>query len=196
MTKDWKKGVTRDLRKLYYFIFKDDSLLSWVVNVLLAIVLVKFIIYPGLSLILGTSLPLVAVISGSMDHNSMDFDTWWEEHGEWYEEQGITKEMFDSYIFTNGFNKGDVMILTEANNPEVGDVLVYSSLSHPYPVIHRVTYINEEDNLFQFRGDNNPSPDPQLISEDQILGKAVVRVPWIGWIKIWFAVLLEMTGIV
>ena len=33
-------------------------------------------------------------------------------------------------------------------------------------------------------------PDPLEVSEDQVLGKALYRVPKIGWIKIWFTQLL------
>src|SRR3989344_5532830 len=81
-------------KKIYTFIFHDDSALSWIVNIVLAFLLVKFIIYPGLALLLGSSLPLVAVISGSMEHEGFAFDAWWEANGQWYEEQSITKEMF------------------------------------------------------------------------------------------------------
>jgi signal peptidase I len=192
--------MSRDLknlaRKAYHFLFKEDSVLSWVVNVVLAFILVKFVIYPGLSLILGTTLPLVAVISGSMDHTNLGFDDWWEQNQDYYQEIGISKEMFDGYMFTNGFKKGDVMILVGVDNVEMGDVLVYSSSSHPYPIIHRVTYINEDNTLYQFKGDHNQEPDAKLVKPEQILGKAVVKIPWVGWVKIWFAVLLETVGII
>ena len=102
------------LKKSYHFIFHDDSALSWIVNIILAFLLVKFIIYPGLALILGSSLPLVAVISGSMEHEGLAFDQWWEANGAWYEEQGISKEMFQEYRFMNGFDKGDVIVLVGA----------------------------------------------------------------------------------
>tara|TARA_Y100000310_G_scaffold318707_1_gene373092 strand:- start:1346 stop:1936 length:591 start_codon:yes stop_codon:yes gene_type:complete len=187
--KDHFKG---NLKKVYHFIFHDDSIWSWIVNIILAFLIVKFIIYPGLSLILGSSLPLVAVISGSMEHEGLGFDAWWEENGDWYENQGITKEMFDSYRFTNGFNKGDVMVLGAWDDAELGDTLVYQSGSHSYPIIHRVIYINDEENLYELKGDNNDGPDPSAVSEEQVVGKALFRVPYVGWIKIWFT---EITGI-
>ena len=56
------------LRKVWKFIWEDDSALSWIVNVILAFVIVKFLIYPGLGLVLHTTHPVVAVVSGSMDH--------------------------------------------------------------------------------------------------------------------------------
>ncbi len=178
-------------KKTYHFLFKEDSLLSWFVNIILAFLLVKFVIYPLLALVLGSSLPLVAVISGSMEHEGMDFDTWWQANGAWYESEGITKEMFDTYRFTNGFDKGDVMILVGADTISVGDVLVYQSSSHTYPIIHRVTYINE-DGTYLIKGDNNDIPDPSPVEESQVLGKALYRLPKIGWIKIWFN---QLTGL-
>ncbi len=179
------------LKNIYHFIFHDDSLLSWIVNIILAFLLVKFIIYPGLALLLGSSLPLVAVISGSMEHEGLDFETWWGANGAWYEEQGISKEMFQDYRFTNGFDKGDVIVLVGAEEVAVGDVLVYSSGMHPYPIIHRLIYINEEDHSYTIKGDNNEGPDPLAVSEEQVLGKALYRIPKIGWIKIWFSQLVS-----
>jgi len=177
---NWKKAI----RKTYQFIFHDDSIWSWVVNLILAFLIVKFLIYPGLALILGSQLPLVAVISGSMEHEGMDFDAWWDANKEWYEDQGITENEFESFKFTNGFNKGDVMVLVAPDNLEVGDVLVYISNSHAYPIIHRVTYINE-DGSYVVKGDNNDNADPGDVEASQVVGKALYRIPKIGMIKIW-----------
>ena len=179
------------VQKTYRFIFKEDSVLSWIVNIILAFLLVKFVIYPFLAFILGSSLPLVAVISGSMEHNGMDFDPWWDTNGAWYAHVEITKGMFSDYLFRNGFDKGDVMILGRAGNVSVGDVLVYQSDTHPYPIIHRVTYINE-DGSYIIKGDNNDGPDPAGVQASQVIGKALYRIPKIGWIKIWFS---ELTGL-
>ena len=75
-----KRDFKNFLKKAWYFIWYDDSLLSWFLNVIIAFILVKFIIYPGIGLILGTSHPLVAVVSCSMDHNA-DFENWWQANG-------------------------------------------------------------------------------------------------------------------
>ena len=56
-----RKKFINILKKTWHFIWEDDSLLSWIVNIVLAIVLIKFIIYPGLGLVLGTGFPVVAV---------------------------------------------------------------------------------------------------------------------------------------
>ena len=179
-------------RKTYNFIFHDDSVWSWIVNIVLAFIIVKFIIYPGLSLLLGTSLPLVAVISGSMEHDGLNYNTWWEQNGEWYEEQGLTKEMFQEFTLKNGFNKGDVVILLGVDVPKVGDILVYSSNIHRYPIIHRVTYINDDENIYQLKGDNNQVPDQVDVTQNMVIGKAAMVIPKIGWIKIWFTQLVGL----
>ena len=53
---------------------------------------------------------------------------------------------------------------------------------------------SDEDYYFQTKGDNNPQSYPQLqeteISEDKLVGKAVFRVPLLGWVKIIFTELI------
>ena len=54
------------LGKIWYFVWEEDSVLSWAVNIVLAFFLIKYLVYPGLGLALGTTHPVVAVVSGSM----------------------------------------------------------------------------------------------------------------------------------
>lgn len=191
---------TKELKALWkqtwHFIWEDDSLLSWVVNVIIAFILVKFIIYPGLGFLLGTSFPVVAVVSGSMEHNGLSFDTWWEQNAEFYITRGIGKEGFKEFSFHNGFNKGDIIILVGATPQKInkGTVLVYSTHRYKYPIIHRVTKKTESEGgyTFETKGDNNPTTDPEPVSDKQILGRAMFRIPFLGWIKILFT---EITGI-
>ena len=105
-----KKEFKKLLKKTWHFIWEDNSIWSWIVNIILAFILIKFAVYHGLGLILSTSHPVVAVVSSSMDHD-MDFEAWWEENKEWYMENGINKEDFETSSFRNGFNKGDIMVL-------------------------------------------------------------------------------------
>ena len=189
-----KKKFKKLLKKTWHFIWEDNSIWSWIVNIILAFVLIKFIVYPGLGLILSTSHPVVAVVSSSMEHN-MNFEEWWEENKDWYMENGINEEDFETSSFRNGFNKGDIMVLVgkDAENIEVGNVIVFRS-SKKDPIIHRVVKKFEDDNdiYFQTKGDNNEDSikndalDETNIREDVIIGKAVLRVPFLGYIKIWF----------
>ncbi len=185
------------LKKTWNFLWHDDSLLSWIVSFVIAFLLVKFVVYAGIGLLLGTNYPIVAVVSGSMEHEGLNFDTWWAENGEWYESRDITKEEFSKFMFKNGFNKGDIMVLVgeEAKDIKKGDILVFEANSQ-HPIIHRVVDIDEKSGeyYFQTKGDNNPDSYEQLgerdIAENQIIGKAVFRVPLLGWVKIVFAELV------
>jgi len=70
-------------KAIYYWekvlgFLQEDSWASFGVTLLLAFVIIKFIFFPGLSLITGTSLPLVIVESCSMYHHEDGFDNTFE----------------------------------------------------------------------------------------------------------------------
>ncbi|TKJ17266.1 signal peptidase I [Candidatus Woesearchaeota archaeon B3_Woes] len=223
---NWKKVW----KKTWYFIWESDSVASWIVNIILAFVLIKFVIYPGMGFAMQTSYPIVAVVSGSMEHKAthpcVDFnsrindcekfnkktyticgknfetrqksnlDFFWESCGEWYiENTEITKESFDDFKFKNGFNKGDIMVLRgkKPEKIEVGNTIVYMSKTAPYPIIHRVIRIenSEEEYTFITKGDHNVREDVP-VDEEQLIGNAVLRVPFVGWIKIGFVNLINI----
>ncbi|MBU0535706.1 MAG: signal peptidase I, partial [Nanoarchaeota archaeon] len=171
-------------------------------------------------LILGTSFPIVAVVSNSMDHDGMGFDTWWDAKHVWYEENNITQDQFHEFDFRNGFNKGDIMVLLGVNGVDTGDVVVFWG-GKKEPIIHRVVSKWDSDSSlhFQTKGDRNSRPieaytnsagaivqkgtpgaikvlDETDISRDDLVGKAVFRIPYLGYIKIWFIDLLMFLRIV
>ena len=196
--KDWKKKW----KKVWYFIWEDNSIWSWIANIVLAFFLIKFIVYPGLGFLLQTSHPVVAVVSESMEHNG-NFDGWWNKASNWYITNGITKEDFGKFPLKNGFDKGDIMVLKGKNpqNIEIGDVIVFWSAKKD-PIIHRVVkkWQNNSIGYFQTKGDNyktNPASikssflDETKVSEEQIVGNAVLRIPLFGYVKIWFVDILN-----
>ncbi|MFH1770145.1 MAG: signal peptidase I [archaeon] len=190
-------------KKTWHFIWHDDSMLSWIVNVILAFVLIKFIIYPGLGLAMGTQYPVVAVVSSSMEHDEKFFD-WWNTQEDFYLKNNITDVDFRLYPFINGFNKGDIMVLvgTKIENIEIGDVIVYQA-KKPYPIIHRVISIRDTGGelYFETKGDNNKFQiraidlDEKNVSSDSYIGRAVFRIPFLGYIKIWFVNLINWIGL-
>jgi len=152
-------------KKAWDFFWHDDSFLSWLANVVVAFVGIKYVFYPLLALILGTGLPVVAVISGSMDHNpqngllcGVQETDYWTACGEWYEQNNISQEQFQEFVFPQGFRKGDVMMIYRSTpeNTEIGDVLVFQS-NKPYPIIHRIVDIQEEQGIRYYvtKGDHN-----------------------------------------
>jgi len=177
--------------------------------------LIRFIVYPLLGIILGTSYPIVAVVSESMEHGLHNqiicgqtlpefresFDNYWDVCGGWYEENAITKTQFEKFPFQNGFDKGDVIILWRANNLEVGDVLIFQG-TKPQPIIHRVVKIHHEDDqiYYQTKGDHNRKSiagtyGETRISQERIFGQGIIRIPYLGWVKIFFVDAVKPLGI-
>lgn len=185
-------------RWFWWFIWEDTSIWSWFANIILAFVIIKFLVYPALGFALGTSHPIVAVVSGSMEHD-LNFDQWWVTPANGckdplgsYSVYGITKDEFKAFDFANGFNKGDLMILTRPKNIEIGNVVVFTTASLSDPVIHRVILL--ANTTVTTRGDHNcgSAPFETDISQDRLIGKASLRVPLLGWIKIGFVNLLNV----
>src|SRR3989344_4000315 len=144
--------------KIWHFIWEDDSVWSWIVNIILAFVIIKFLVYPGLGFIFGTSFPIVAVVSQSMEHDG-SFDEWWETQKDWYMDMNITKENFLDFSLRNGFDCGDLIILfgKEHTKIKVGEVIVFFDTFSGKPIIHRVVKIDGDGTyLFQTKGDHNP----------------------------------------
>jgi signal peptidase len=117
-------------------------------------VVMAFTINQGLAFALSTNMPVVAVESNSM-------------------------------IPT--FAKGDILILQGAAPGElqVGDVIVFSPPGHTTPVVHRIVALND-DGTYQTKGDANSGQlsFEKHITYDQIHGRSVMTIPFLGWVKI------------
>ena len=193
------------LKRFWHFLWEEDSVYSWIANVIIAFVLIKYVIFPVLGLVLGSQFPVVAVVSSSMEHDGT-FDQWWSSQAlcgtktctqeEFYKMFDITKEEFESFKFKNGFNKGDVMVLTSAKNIKLGDTVVFLSKANR-PIIHRVVDLDP----LQTKGDHNQAQivtsefSEKDVSAYPLIGKASLRIPFIGYVKIVFAEILNLFGV-
>ncbi len=205
--------MKKTIQKAWKFLADDDSPLSWFLNLLIAFVVIKYLVFPGLGLIFATTHPVVAVVSGSMEHGlaegvvcgvrpdafSPGFDGWWEVCGDFYTDLNISKEDFMEFSFPNGFNTGDIIVLSGKKPSEimVGDVIVFQG-NRPDPIIHRVVARREEGKyFFQTKGDHNPYSDSyeKNIGEERVIGRAFFRIPYLGYIKIWAVDLLSLIGL-
>ncbi len=199
----------KTLNKIWHFIWDEDSIWSWLANIVLAFILIKFVVYPALGFALGTQFPIVAVVSGSMEHKTA-FETWWNteccttqqcntknKHEEIYKKHEILKEKFVTFPFTSGFNKGDIMILRGANEAKQGDVIVFLAEGRNDPIIHRLVRIN--NNKYTTLGDNNCGSIADFeknIPTDKVIGKAYIKIPLLGWLKIFFVDLLHLMKVI
>ena len=181
---NWIFGIKKTAKNFWSFLEKD-SWPSFVITLLLAFIIIKFIFFPGLSLITGTSLPLVIVESCSMYHYENGFDKILESPV--YDNYDISLENTEDWIFQNGFSKGDVIFVVEAKNIKVGDVIIFNGGAQ-HPLIHRVVEIGDN---YATKGDNyktnsNQLPSEKNIPEEQIIGKAMFKISFIGWVKLIF----------
>ena len=213
------KEILEGFKKAWNWVWNSNSLLSWFVALIVIFILVKFIFFPVMSFITGTSLPLAGVESSSMSHQidgddngilnlcgnvyssdqrkSISFTDYWNLCGGWYEDRNISKEMFSGFSLSNGFRKGDIIIVWGRFTPKIGDVIIFKpnadSLA-PNPIIHRIVSI-DANGVMQTKGDHNSAQlvasnniyktDETHITPDQIVGKAVFKIPYLGWFKLW-----------
>jgi signal peptidase I len=169
--------------KIWDFLWNSDSILSWIADLILLYILVKWIFFPTLGFFLSTSMPSLIVESESMIHQG-DFDEWWRNYGWWYTEHNITKAEVEKWPYHNGINKGDIVVLKGAKNLNIGDVIIFD-VGQRVPIIHRVI---KNDTAISTKGDNNQG---QLsvegsIPKKQIIGKTIARIPKLGWAKLFF----------
>lgn len=153
---------------------------------ILLIIAVVFGFWYGTQLVLNTEYPALAVASGSM-----------------CEVEGMGCDGL-SHPFEPTLHIGDLIIVQGINPKEigVGDIIVFhkpkpTSGSPDELIVHRV-YVTESnpDNgmiYFETKGDASNTPDPfdtdyrgenytwhNKISEKLVVGKVVLRMPWLG----------------
>ncbi len=212
-SKRWKTTT----KKCWHYFWHEDTVGSWLLNIVVAFLLIRFLVYPILGAVLGTNFPIVAVVSESMEHSLFNdaicgknipnykesFDNYWDTCGNWYQQHNITKEQFSTFSFRDGFNKGDVIILWRAHqqNLKIGDVLVFQA-SRAQPIIHRIVAIKTENGnvYYQTKGDHNSDSISSALGETRIdagriEGKGAIRIPYLGWLKILFVEALKPFGV-
>lgn len=219
-------------KRFWNYLWHDDSFGSYILSLFVAFILIKFLLFPTLGFVLNNDFPIVAIVSGSMEHKivnhqicdksvldisskSLNHDEWWSFCGNYYEKNyNLSQDDFKEFEYKNGLNIGDVMVLygKKPSNIDVGEVIVFipqdkmvngeSMFFTNYgPVIHRVTKKFEENGTlyFQTKGDHNPlSKDrfEQKIPANDVIGVSVIRIPYIGYVKLALNNILIKLGII
>lgn len=186
MKKEFEK-LKFSVKRTWAFL-KEDSWSSFFVNLALAFLIIKFVFFPLASFITGSSMPLVIVESCSMYHSSN-----FEEilKNPIYSNFNISYTDTLNWRFKSGLSKGDIIVVFNPKDIKIGDVIIFRSGSKN-PIIHRVISLNP----IQTKGDHNSAQlssitnnigiDETNISEEQLVGKAVFRIPMLGWVKLIF----------
>ena len=96
----------------------------------------------------------------------------------------------------NFMEKGDIVLIEhlekdERYNVKVGEILVYKYDGKI--ICHRVTKRLErsEQIYYKTKGDNNEKEDAIIISRDQVIGKILLRVKYIGLPSVWLSELFN-----
>ncbi len=94
---------------------------------------------------------------------------------------------YKAYVITTdsmepNLKSGDVVVEKEEKeeNLKVNDIITYQKGESK--ITHRITRIvkKENQNVYMTKGDNNKIEDTDGITYDKILGKEVIRIPFIG----------------
>jgi signal peptidase I len=145
-------------------------------------ILFAFFLTKGLSIVLNTSFPVVAVQSGSMVHD----ETVQTSYYGWLESNlNYNESYINSWPIGEGFNIGDLPIIAGSSNYNVGDIIVYSIPSEAIPIIHRIITINP-DGTYITKGDHNDGllSFERSVNKNQVYGRVIFVVPKLGYVKI------------
>ena len=91
------------------------------------------------------------------------------------------------------FNVGDVAIIKKCNSNDVtvGDIIQYKM--EGYTVVHRVVEKKQSNGkvIFMTKGDNNNTPDVNPVTKEQLIGKVIYKIKYIGYPAIWLHLVQE-----
>ncbi len=200
----------------YYYTNRKEGL-NWAIYISFAFIF-AFVLFSAIGLLLGTSSPMVIVLSGSMEplyHRGdviiLQGATAANLAGKevLLQQQSLNETAFDSFAATDylgsdrikkiKFNSGQEIDVTEE-----GSIVVYWSSLLQKPIIHRVVAkVHAADGWFVLtKGDANPQLDQDCgtvtygrpsksciqlypVQVEQLQGKALGSVPFIGCFKLW-----------
>lgn len=103
--------------------------------------------------------------------------------------------LFDAYIIVSpsmvpNINVQDAIIIgrTDPNDLKQGDIISYLATDSYYNgkvITHRIIGIEDVNGelLFRTKGDNNNVADGVLVNEDNVYGKVLFRIPFLGYVR-------------
>jgi signal peptidase len=123
--------------------------------VIVALLATVIIAYVGAQLLLATDTPFVVIASGSM---------------------------------SPALEVGDIIIVQKVASTSiaVGDIIVFDS-PEEIRTIHRVSQIQTLPNgtmQFKTKGDANPSEETYWTSEEDVHGRVLYKIPYLGWLAL------------
>ncbi len=132
---------------------------------------------------------------GNVIGSEKNFELWWKEVGSWYKKKNINFEEAKTWPLKTGLEVGDIVLVSGWGDLKVGDVIVFNA-NQRHPIIHRIVEIKNVSGeiFYSTKGDNNSGQlaSEKNISQEAVLGKAIFRIPKVGWVKLVFVKLFEL----
>jgi signal peptidase I len=164
------------------------------VVVIVLIVAVVLGLFFGLQRALNTPYPALTVVSGSMNvpYGTSDYNFW----------------LTLATPFDRTLSVGDIIIVQGVNPKDLNtnypnsDMIVFHNPENPSElIVHRIVSAETINGTIYFitKGDGNGNPWPQTPQSDldlwdsnsppgvpasMVVGKVVMRIPWVGWITL------------
>ncbi|MHA1168242.1 MAG: signal peptidase I [Candidatus Hodarchaeales archaeon] len=169
---------------------EKSDIIELVILVIIALTL-AFGFSIGLNLVLKTDYPNIAVETRSMT------PTYWG-YKDYDNDPSININLIIINIpLPSHWLRGDLLIVQNVSYSklQLGDVIVFDVDHVDIPVVHRIVAIKIENDKRSFltKGDDNPISDSSeislgnrfgWISQENVHGKVILRVPHIGWISL------------
>lgn len=82
-------------------------------------------------------------------------------------------------------SRGYAVIIEQTNDIKLYDIIEYRL--DKIVIVHRVISIDKTKDgyLYTTKGDNNNNSDKDKVKEEQIIGKVIVKIPYIGYPSVW-----------
>jgi signal peptidase len=83
---------------------------------------------------------------------------------------------------------GGIVVVKPTLNYKVGDIISFSAdINVKSSITHRVTAINQKGSqtIYTVKGDANDVPDSNPVKKENVIGRVLFTIPWIGYALVW-----------
>jgi len=88
--------------------------------------------------------------------------------------------MVTSGSMAPAIRQGSIVVILRMAEYEINDIVTFfEKENRQRKITHRIS--GKVGNLYTTKGDANPSPDLKKISQDQVLGKVILAIPYFGY---------------
>ncbi len=91
---------------------------------------------------------------------------------------GIKAYVITTESMNPTLKKGDLILIKQCKNVKVGDIITFNQKETGEIITHRITRI--EENGYITKGDDNSNEDSKIVKKEEIQGKEIIKIPWIG----------------